>query len=123
MKVLFTGTRRLNDPAIIERAIDEFPIGDFELWIHGDGPGTEVSLGCDKLVDGLANDAGIPVRKFPADWTKLGKSAGPIRNSEMVKFGADICLAFPDKDSVGTWDCLRKAVAAGIPVRIYPVKL
>lgn len=57
----------------------------------------------------------------PADWRGLGKRAGMVRNAEMVATGADICLAFPGPGSVGTWDCIRKAVAAGIHVRIYPL--
>jgi hypothetical protein len=34
----------------------------------------------------------------------------------MVSLGADICLAFPQPGSKGTWDCARKAADAGIPV-------
>lgn len=43
------------------------------------------------------------------------------RNTDMVRAGADICLAFPVRSSRGTWDCVRKAAAAGIPCRIYPI--
>jgi hypothetical protein len=46
---------------------------------------------------------------------------GKPRNSRMVDAGAAICLAFPDDQSRGTWDCIRKAANAGIPVRIYPL--
>lgn len=38
----------------------------------------------------------------------------------MVDLGADICLAFPTKSSIGTWDCVRRANAAGIRVIIVP---
>jgi hypothetical protein len=36
----------------------------------------------------------------------------------MVSLGADLCLGFPGPGSKGTWDCLRKAVDAGIPTRV-----
>jgi hypothetical protein len=40
----------------------------------------------------------------------------------MASLGAKLCLAFPRKGgSRGTWDCIRKAADAGIPVRIYPL--
>lgn len=56
----------------------------------------------------------------PADWKKHKKAAGPIRNIEMVKLGAWVCLAFPLPDSVGTWHCIRASSDARIPVRIFP---
>lgn len=64
---------------------------------------------------------GVTNEPHPAEWKRLGKSAGMIRNGEMVRAGADICLAFPGPKSIGTWDCIRKAVAAGIHTRIYPI--
>ena len=57
----------------------------------------------------------------PADWAGLGKRAGMVRNLHMVSLGADLCLAFPRRSSVGTWGCIRAAADAGIPVRIYPL--
>lgn len=60
----------------------------------------------------------VEVECFPADWKRLGKRAGVVRNSRMVAEGADLCLAFPGPGSKGTWDCARRAVDAGIPVRM-----
>lgn len=65
---------------------------------------------------------GVVDKPYPADWSTHGKAAGMIRNAEMVAAGADICLAFPGPDSVGTWDCLKKAAAAGIIGRVYPLR-
>lgn len=52
----------------------------------------------------------IPVKEFPANWSVLGKMAGPIRNKEMVDYG-DALLAILHKDSIGTLDCIKKAMA------------
>lgn len=81
--------------------------------IHGDCP-----TGADALADEIwrALVPDLPVEPHPADWDLHGKAAGPIRNSEMVALGADLCLAFPLEDSRGTRDCMSKAKAAGIPV-------
>ncbi len=43
---------------------------------------------------------------------ELGKAGGPVRNQAMVDSGADLCLAFPDNKSIGTWDCVQRARAA-----------
>jgi hypothetical protein len=54
--------------------------------------------------------------EFPADWKKLGPSAGPIRNQRMIDEGKpDLVLAFPG--GTGTADMVRRAKAAGIKVR------
>jgi hypothetical protein len=121
MRIIFTGSRRMKSDAQIRYALYAIGPTPSQIWVHGAGPGEP---GCDELVKRLASEFGdyVKLEPFPADWTKLGRrSAGPIRNSAMVAAGADICLAFPDNESVGTWDCLRKAVAAGIQTRIYPL--
>ena len=54
---------------------------------------------------------------------RLGKlidrraAAGPVRDQAMVDAGADLCVAFHRAigNSKGTKDCLRRALAAGIP--------
>lgn len=54
--------------------------------------------------------------KFPADWNKHGKSAGAIRNRQMLDEGKpDIVLAFPG--GPGTADMIRQAKKAGVEVR------
>lgn len=64
---------------------------------------------------------GVTGESHPADWARYRKGAGPKRNAAMVALGADLCVAFPGRDSVGTWDCLKQAALAGIPGRVYPL--
>lgn len=54
------------------------------------------------------------------DYTKYpGKVAPPVRNSEMVAAGAELCLAFYDgRRGGGTVDTMKKARRAGIEVRV-----
>lgn len=121
-RILFTGSRYLNDPKPILRALEELmgPGTSSSGWtfIHG------AAAGADALVDRIAKTdwAGVAVERWPANWAEYGRGAGPIRNQQMVDMGAECCLAFPDPMSVGTWDCIRRAAAAGIKTRIYPVK-
>lgn len=61
-----------------------------------------------------------PFTEYHADWEKYGKNAGPVRNQYMLDEGKpDIVLAFPSKNSRGTWDMVRRAEKAGVPVLIY----
>jgi hypothetical protein len=84
------------------------------VWVHG------AARGLDSLVDSLAAEFNARTEPHPADWDNHGKRAGIMRNAEMAEAGADLCIAFPMPSSRGTWDMIRRAADAGIPVRIYP---
>jgi len=64
----------------------------------------------------VAGAFGLEVEVHHADWATDGRSAGPRRNARMVAMGADLCLAFPLIDSVGTRHTMHLASKAGIPV-------
>ena len=122
LRVLVTGTRAANWPTeqIVTRALDDArevagAVGRTILVVHGGARGVDTIAGF------WAVAAGIPCERHPADWQRIGRSAGVVRNAEMVKLGASVCLAFPRPGSVGTWDCIRRAADAGIHVRIYPL--
>ena len=52
--------------------------------------------GADTLAFWWAVRNSIEVLSYPADWQKLGKSAGPIRNHQMLKEGKPcLVIAFP----------------------------
>ncbi len=66
--------------------------------------GFVISGGCrgaDHLAVKAARACGFPYVEFSADWQKLGKAAGPIRNIAMLKEGKpDFALVFhPDIDN------------------------
>ena len=85
------------------------------IVVHGACP-----RGADAMADTWAKDYGIPAERHPADWS-YGKSAGFIRNAEMVALGADLCLAFYKQGAgnKGTDHCASLAEKAGIPVRRF----
>ena len=60
----------------------------------------------------------IPVRRFPADWDTHGKKAGILRNQEMIDAGATHLVAFWDQKSKGTADMIKRAIKAGLAVRV-----
>lgn len=119
MRILFTGSRRMLNVEPIRLALKELFWGSSTagpyVFVHGGAPG------CDLLVEDIAYEFGATIERHDAEWSRYGSSAGPKRNLHMVSLGADLCLAFPCPKSKGTWDCVRKAAGAGIPVRVYGV--
>lgn len=116
MRVLVTGSRDWTDEDTIGWALDfaHKDAGhpeDFTV-VHGD------ARGADSIAHRWAVRSGFNVEPHPANWDKFGRRAGHVRNYEMVKAGADLCLAFPLGDSPGTRGCIKAAVRAGIPVKI-----
>ena len=73
--------------------------------------------GADLLGKRYANEQGIPVESYPADWDRHGWSAGYIRNHEMLE-NADALIAFWDGRSKGTKNMIDIAMRAGKAVRI-----
>jgi hypothetical protein len=118
-RILVTGSRDWADGDVIawelgwaagEGARD----GRRAVIVHGACP-----TGADVIADRLARDHGFAVERYPADWDRFGKGAGPARNLEMVRAGADVCLAFILNGSRGATGCAGMAERAGIPVRRF----
>ena len=55
-----------------------------------------------------AREKGIKLTIFPADWEKYGKSAGMIRNKDIIN-NCDVCVAFWDGISKGTKNSISLA--------------
>lgn len=76
-----------------------------------------MAKGADTMAVQFAKTHKLKVLEFPADWDTHGKAAGPIRNQEMLIRGVpDLVVAFPTKNSRGTWDMVRRAEKAGVKV-------
>lgn len=70
--------------------------------------------GADTLGERWAQERGVPVAHFPADWDRYGKAAGFIRNRVMAWYGTHL-VAYWDECSRGTRDMLDTAKAEGLP--------
>lgn len=66
----------------------------------------------------IAVGAGWRTESHPADWGRHGTAAGPIRNAQMVRLGASVCVSARVRNvpSHGTDDCAAKARRAGVEV-------
>lgn len=83
---------------------------------------TEIISGGAKGADSLAKKyarqyLNIKYTEFPAEWNKYGKSAGFIRNQQIID-NCDLLLAFWDGESRGTADTIEKAKKARKPTFI-----
>ena len=89
--------------------------------IEGAAKGADTIAGC------VADELGLEVVEYPAQWDKHGRGAGPIRNTQMLVEGKpDLVIAFSDIMPVGanipitpgTQDMVVKAIRAGVGVQI-----
>src|SRR5688572_25673070 len=114
MKLAITGTRhgRADVVAVLDAWVAKH--GGPAVVIIGDAPGV------DKQASDWARAKGFLRSIYHADWNAHGTKSGPIRNQAMANAmrKGDHCLAFPDKRSRGTWDCVRRMRAAGVKVEV-----
>lgn len=101
MKTIIAGSRSIQNIHFLIEAIESI---DWQI--------TEIVSGKARGVDHLgelwANFMNIPVKEFPAEWKKYGKSAGYKRNSQMADY-ADALIAIWDGESSGTDHMIKLA--------------
>jgi 2-phospho-L-lactate guanylyltransferase (CobY/MobA/RfbA family) len=72
--------------------------------------------GADSLAKSWAIRNKVSMLNFPADWARYGKSAGYLRNVQMLEEGKpDLVIAFPGGS--GTAMMCKIAAGAGVEVR------
>ncbi len=113
LRLLVCGDREWKDKEPIKREILRLmPI----LIIEGE------ARGADTLAREVAEELGIAVLPFPAQWKVYGRGAGPVRNIQMLTHGRpDRVLAFHNNlfRSKGTKHMVKIARIAGIPVDVF----
>jgi predicted Rossmann fold nucleotide-binding protein DprA/Smf involved in DNA uptake len=112
------------------RTFEDFPL--LVRWanflLEGSSPGNVeiVSGGCkrggDKLAKRYAHNRGFAYKEFPADWERLGRRAGFIRNRDIVAYSHSV-LAFWDCVSNGTKHTINTAAELYKPVTVVTFKL
>lgn len=122
MRVLACGSRTFQDAPVVNAVLNGF------LWEYQDpdDPFTIIeggAKGADSLAGSWADNAlNVARLTYPADWSGIGKAAGPIRNQQMLDEGNPaFCLAFIDKplpESRGTADMVARCKARAIPTLV-----
>ena len=75
------------------------------------------AAGADLLGERYAAENGYAVERYPADWNRYGKSAGPRRNKQMAQ-ASDYVICFWDGASRGTKSMIDYAQQYDKPIRI-----
>ena len=114
MKVIIAGGREIDDYEVLLRALVNASF-DITAVISGG------AKGADALGERFATEAGLPLFKFPADWEKHGRAAGPIRNKVMGDFG-DALIALWDGQSSGTKNMIDYATKKGLKVYVERIE-
>lgn len=115
MRVIVAGSRSISDYSVVWRAILASGLmGEITELVSGTAPGV------DRLGESWAAKHQIPIRRFPADWTKYGKRAGYLRNELMAQH-ADALILVWDGASKGSRHMLDIARKRGIHVYLCRV--
>ncbi|MEK0324671.1 MAG: DUF2493 domain-containing protein [Nitrosopumilus sp.] len=113
MRVIVAGGRDFEDYAML-RACLEFTLEPDDEIVSG------TAKGADTLGERYAKEYDVPLHKFPAEWERHGKAAGPIRNRQMAEYG-DKLVAFLTENKLagGTKDMIIEALKKGLEVHVY----
>lgn len=110
IRVLICGGRNYDEAKRVGRALRELHERRPIACIVQGG-----ARGADSLGRVWAERNGIPAFECRAQWSRLGKKAGPIRNEWMLDhFKPDLVVAFPG--GTGTQHMIRLALGRGVEV-------
>lgn len=112
MRLIIAGSRNAT-AADVRRALHEFSWTTLATCVIS---GT--AHGADELGERWAEERGLEIRRFPADWKTHGKRAGPLRNGIMAQ-NADALVAVWDGKSRGTMSMIELARKQGLRIGIY----
>ena len=105
MTLLIFGTRTFDDIPLLEATLKQARENTKEVVSGG-------ANGADHLGELWAIGYSIPLTRFPADWDKYGKGAGPKRNQQMLEHllvsDKPYAVCFWDGESRGTRDMLNR---------------
>ena len=109
-KLIIAGSRHFNDYELLRKIVLPY-VNNIDCIISG------TASGADTLGERFAQEYNIPIKKFPADWSKYGKSAGPRRNKQMAEY-ANACIVFWDGQSRGTLSMINYARQYNLSLKI-----
>ncbi len=109
-RVIIAGGRDITNYDLVVDAVEE---SGFQIDVVVSGGAT----GVDTLGEQYADESGIPLTVFRADWHTHGRAAGPIRNRKMAE-NADALIAIWDGKSRGTKNMIETATKLGLLVYV-----
>lgn len=121
IRIIVAGGRDFNDYELLKTTLKDYIVNlgldDLSQIVIVSG----AARGADTLGEYFAYDYDIAVRRFPARWDELGKSAGIVRNCEMANYAGKatgVLFAFWDGESRGTKHMITAAKKRGLEVHV-----
>lgn len=114
IRVIIAGGRKFNDYPLLEKKMDKF-LANYkpeEIEIVSGG-----AMGADCWGEHYAAERGLKKKVFLANWNEYGNAAGPIRNTEMAKYGTH-CAVFWDGCSRGSADMINAAKISKLKLKV-----
>ena len=102
-RVIIAGSRTFDNYDLLKHTLDNYLIDKPDAIVISGG-----ARGADALGERYAKERGLKIERYPADWKKYGRAAGPIRNEQMAARG-DALVAFWNGESRGTRHMIETA--------------
>lgn len=117
IKLAIVGCRKYtnyeNFKTIINNYIEEIGFIPDEIISGG-------ARGVDSMAEIFAKENNIPITIFHPDWNKYGKSAGILRNTDIINSATHV-IALPSVHSKGTYDSINKAKKLGKNLKVVNI--
>jgi YspA, cpYpsA-related SLOG family len=113
MKTIIAGSR---DGVTLKDMNDAIAFSNFHITEVVSG----TARGVDRWGEAWAKSTGVPVKRFPANWS-IGRQAGMVRNVEMALY-ANALIAVWDGESNGTRHMIEVAKRNGLKVFVFNKK-
>lgn len=114
MHISVSGGRKFNDYVLLKQIMDHY-----KPWITCINIGG--AKGLDTLVERWCIENNIQYNIFKPQYQHVNDRGAPLRRNFDIINGTSFLLAFPTKESTGTWDAVNKAKKMNIPVYIHNV--
>lgn len=114
-RVIIAGSRHFNNYYLLRNYADkllERKKEDYNIIIMSGH-----CYGTDLLGERYAVERKYGLEIYPAEWSRYGKRAGPLRNAQMAE-AADALIAMWDGESRGTKSMIELAKEKGLAVRV-----
>lgn len=105
-RVAVVGSREFPDLSLVSEFVASLPSSC--VVVSG------AARGVDSVAASSARRRGLHVSEISASWSSLGRSAGVVRNAELVSC-VDVLVAFHDGVSPGTASSVSLARRSGVP--------
>ena len=112
-RIIIAGSRNFDNYELLSSVVSENISGMENVEIISGG-----CSGADSLGERFADENGLELKVFQAEWGKYGRAAGPIRNKAMAEYASQVgdcmLIAFPIGSSRGTRNMIQMAKNYGI---------